>query len=292
MAERGDTGTDTRLGEVFLEVRDTLEEADAWGEELFGDPADPESRDRLVEIVHAVKDACDLLPLPRLEAVAEAAAEAADTLHDRSAVPTPATMTTILSAIGRMRDILARVETEGAEPSGDDAALIGALGAIAGREAVSVQEPEPEARPLADAGAGDVVESEAEPDDEAGKEGEYNTTDNAGRHRLYVIFRLGTGGPLAVDAAHVAWMDLVDAVAAGPDGIATVTVRGEAVRLVVASDVPGIGRLPAPRSVIVLKRGNRRLALMVEDIVAVSPNFAAVLSAAAEIVAVERLFGE
>jgi len=118
MAKRDDTGIDGLLREALFEARDTLEEADAWGEELFGDPADPDSRTRLVDVVHTVKEACDQLPLPRLEAMAEAATEAADALHEMHAVPTPAAMTTILSAIGRMRDILDTVESEGAEPTG------------------------------------------------------------------------------------------------------------------------------------------------------------------------------
>lgn len=269
MAEQ-DTGLDGLLREALFEARDTLEEADAWGEELFGDPADPDSRTRLIDVVHTVKEACDQLPLPRLEAVALAATEAADALHEQHAMPTHATMTTILSAIGRMRDILDAVEADGAEPKGDDGALIGALSAIAGHEppapAPRVFKPEPGPNILP-AAAGDG-------------------------HRRYVIFRTANGGPKALDAAFVAWMDVIDAVADGPDGGAIVRVRDRVLPLAALDgDIPAAGRLPAPRPVIVLKRNDRRLALLVEDVLTLSPDPAAALPAAAEIVAVERLFG-
>jgi len=268
MAKRDDTGMDGLLREALFEARDTLEEADAWGEELFGDPADPDSRTRLIDVVHTVKEACDLLPLPRLEAMAEAATEAADALHEKHAVPTPAAMTAILSAIGRMRDILDRVEAEGAEPTGDDAALIGALSAIAGHEppapAPKLAEPEPEIEPAAD---------------QAG-------------NRRYVIFRTASGGPKALDAACVAWMDVIDAVADGPDGGAEARVQGRTLPLAALDgEIPAAGRLPVSRPVIVLKWRDRRLALLVEDVLTLTPNPAAALPRPAEIVAVERLFG-
>lgn len=265
MAEH-DTGMDGLLREALIEARDTLEEADAWGEELFGDPADPDSRTRLIDVVHTVKEACDQLPLPRLEAVAQAATEAADALHERHAVPSEATMTTILSAIGRMRDILDTVEAEGAEPTGDDAALIGKLCAIAGHEPPA---PAPAAVP------------DAVPE----------TADDGSRR--YVIFRTAGGGPKALDTALVAWMDVIDAVSDGPDGGAEAQVQGRTLPLAALDgEIPEAGRLPAPRPVIVLKAGNRRLALLVEDVLTLTPDPAAALPAAAEIVAVARLLGE
>lgn len=272
MAERDDIDGDGPLGEAFLEVRDTLDEADAWGDALFADPADPESRNRLVDVVHGVKEACGALPLPRLEAMAEAATEAADALHARGEVPSPETVTTILSAIGRMRDILARVEAEGAEPTGDDAVLIGALFVIAGREPPA-SAPAPE--------TGRATES---------VEGGDGAEAAAGDRRRYVVVRAAAGGPKALDAGHVAWMDAVDAVVAGPDGGAEVQVLGRAVPAIALDGAPpAIGPLPEPRPVVVLKRGERRLALVVEDVLTVA---AAPLPAAAEIVEPERLFGE
>jgi chemotaxis protein histidine kinase CheA len=270
MAEGDDTGMDGLLRETLYEARDILEEADAWGDELFGDPADPESRSRLIDVVHTVKEACDQLPLPRLEAVAQAATEAADALHEKHVVPTHATMTTILSAIGRMRDILDTVEAEGAEPTGDDAALLGALSAIAGHQLLAPAprgpEPGPKVAPAVAGAAGDG-------------------------HRRYVIFRTATGGPKALDAAFVAWMDVIDAVADGPDGGAIVRVQGRTLPLAALDGgIPEAGRLPAPRPVIVLKVRDRRLALLVEDVLTLTLDPAAALPAAAEIVAVERLF--
>lgn len=282
MAKGDDTGMDGLLREALFEARDTLEEADAWGEELFGDPADPDSRTRLVDVVHTVKEACDLLPLPRLEAMAEAATEAADALHEQHAVPTPAAMTTILSAIGRMRDILDTVEAEGAEPTGDDAALIGALSVIAGHQpsvaAPRVPEPEPE-----------IVSTVAGVEEDGGDDG----ATVGEQSRRYVVFRTASGGPKALDAAFVAWMDVIDAVADGPDGGAEVLVQGRTLPLAALDgEIPASGRLSVSMPVIVLKVGDRRLALLVEDVLTLTAAPAAALPRPAEIVAVERLFGE
>lgn len=283
MAEGDDIGMDGLLREALFEARDTLEEADAWGEDLFGDPADPESRTRLIDVVHTVKEACDQLPLPRLEAMAQAATEAVDSLHEQHRVPNQATMTTILSAIGRMRDILDRAETEGAEPTGDDDALIDALCAIAGREP---RVPTPAPEPTAGSAAADAADERTQGDGGGIEAAE------AGRRR-YVIFRTATGGLKALDAAHVAWMDVIDAVADGADGAAEVSVQGRTLALAALDgDFPDSGPLSAPRPVIVLKWEARRLALLVEDVLTLTPNPAAALPTAAEVVAVERLFGE
>lgn len=107
-----------------------------------------------------------------------------------------------------------------------------------------------------------------------------------------MIFRTAGGGPKALDAAFVAWMDVIDAVADGPDGGAIARVQGRTLPLAALDgDIPEAGPLPAPRPVIVLKAGNRRMALLVEDVLTLAPNPAAALPAAAEIVAVERLVG-
>jgi len=279
MAERDDIEAGGRIGEAFLEARETLDEADAWGDALFGDPGDPESRNRLVEVVHDIKEACGPLPLPRLEAMAEAATEAADALYERGEVPTPEAMTTILSAIGRMRDILAEVEAGGGEPGGDDALLIGALAVIAGREPPAPV-PAPEAGPTADGDAsGDAAGAAA---GDGGVEGD---------RRRYVIFRAAAGGPKALEADRVAWMDVVDAVVAGPEGGAAVEVLGRTVRLAALDGAPpAIGPLAAPRPVIVLKAGERRRALVVDEVLGVTVAPAVALSAVAEIVTPERLF--
>ncbi|MDX9861597.1 MAG: hypothetical protein RBS99_11850 [Rhodospirillales bacterium] len=281
MAEQDDLGVDGMLREALSEARDTLEEADAWGEELFGDPDDPESRTRLIDVVHTIKEACDQLPLPRLEAMAQAATEAADALHEQHRVPPPAMMSTILSAIGRMRDILDCAETEGAEPTGDDGALIDALGAIAGRE--------PPARaptPVHAAGSG-LTDAMVK-----GIQGDGIEVAEAGR-RSYVIVRTAAGGLKAVDAAHVAWMDVIDAVADGPDGLAEVSLQGRNLPLAALdAEIPEAGPLAAAMPVVVLKWRSRRLALLVDDILTVTPNPGGALPTAAQIVAVERLFWE
>jgi len=88
-------------------------------------------------------------------------------------------------------------------------------------------------------------------------------------------------------------MDVIDAVADGADGGAEALVQGRVLPLAALDgEIPAAGRLSVSMPVIVLKAGDRRLALLVEDVLTLTPNPAAALPRPAEILAVERLFGE
>ena len=86
---------------------------------------------------------------------------------------------------------------------------------------------------------------------------------------------------------------MIDAGAEGADGGAEVSVQGRTLPLAALDgEIPHPGPLSAARPVIVLKWEARRLALLVEDVLTLTSNPAAAMPTAAEIVAVERLFGE
>jgi len=262
MADGGDAGVDGLLREFLLETRDTLDAVETYRNALIEDPADADAQKRLLEMVHAVKGACGFLPLPRLEAVAAAVTGAADTLNENGRVPTSEAMAAILTAIGRMRDILDVVDHDGAEPPGGDDDLIEALVAIA-EDGVPITDDagpglDAAAQSAADFAAVALMESAAGQDAPS----------------FYVIFRAGDDGPMALDAAHVAWLDLVETVTIASDGIGEAMVRGEPIALYTADGEP-VGVLAEAKSVIVLIDGERRIGLVVDEIIDVATDPAA-----------------
>ena len=247
MADGGDNGMDGLLREFLLETRDTLDAVEAYGAALVEAPADPAARKRLRELAHTVKGACGFLPLPRLEAVAAAVTGAADSLDGAGAMPAAGAMEAILSAVGRMRDILDAVDREGAEPPGADAELIDALVAIA-----------EEATPVADEAGGE---------DGADDPADAPAWGGIGP-RLYVIFAAG-GETMALDAAHEAWLDVIEEATLSDDFLPVARVRGETIPLRAGAGGPMVG-LGEGKPVVVLIDGGRRVGLVVDEVVDVA----------------------
>ena len=88
--------------------------------------------------------------MPRLQFVAHAGETLLGKYRDGSLVATPDSVQLVLESIDRIKEILADLETTGAEPEGDDSELIGALERAAEGEAAPpaakkevVKEPEP-----------------------------------------------------------------------------------------------------------------------------------------------------
>lgn len=278
MADGGEAGVDGLLREFLLETRDTLDAVETYRAALIENPGDADARKRVLEMVHAVKGACGFLPLPRLEAVAAAVTGAADTLNENGRVPTSEAMDAILTAIGRMRDILDVVDHDGAEPPGGDADLIEALVAIAEDGVPITGEDGPgldaAAQSAADFAAVALMESAAGRD----------------APLFYVIFRVGDDRPMALDATHVAWLDLVEAVTIASDGIGEATVRGEAVPLYTADGEP-VGVLTEAKPVIVLIDGERRIGLVVDEVIDVAADPAARVGSPVTIVEPAQFLG-
>lgn len=339
MANDGDTALNGLLREFLLETRDTLEAVEVCGTALVGDPADAVAQKRLLELVHSVKGACGYLPLPRLESVAAAVTEAADALDEDGGLPEPEKMEAILSAVGRMRDILDSVDATGIEPPGADSELIETLVAIAEEEAPAaadavaddgsddggastdalagvwdmaddgvpaldeaVVDGEPggggepvdalaEAWDMADDGIPAVDEAvvDGEPDgggepaeaptgiwDLAGEEAWSVANDEAGdatavpatASGLYVVFEAG-GQAMALDAAHVTWLDVIEEATLSDDFMPIGRVRGEMIPLCAAEGGAMTG-LGDGKPVIVLGVGGQQVGLVADEIVGVT----------------------
>lgn len=274
MADGGEKGMDGLLRELLLETRDTLDAVESYGAALIEAPADSDAQKRLRELVHTVKGTCGFLPLPRLEAVATAVTGAADSIDAGKGEPAVVTLETILSAVGRMRDILDAVDHDGAEPpeTEADAELIDALVAIA-EEATPADEDE---------GGGDAAA--ALPADDGAP-----TVGDAGPS-LYVIFEAG-GRAMALDAAHVAWLDVIEEATLSDEFLPVARVKGEMVPLCAAEggSMSGLGE---GKPVIVLTDGLRRVGLVVDAVVDVAADPEAATGLPVTVIGPEQFFEE
>lgn len=275
MADGGDKGMDGLLREFLLETRDTLDAVEAFGAALREEPDDPGVQKRLRELVHSVKGACGFLPLPRLEAVATAVTGAADSL-DGDGAPAAETLEAILAAVGRMRDILDAADKDGAEPPGAeaDAELIDALVAIA-EEGTPIDEAESDGQEDGWSDAGDAATTAPAGDVGSG---------------LYVIFEAG-GRAMALDAAHVVWLDVIEEATLSDDFLPVARVRGEMIPLSVAEGGPMTG-LGEGKPVIVLVDGERRIGLVVDDVIDVAADPEGATGLPVTVVGPEQFFEE
>jgi len=287
MAGSRDIVTDDLLQEFLAEARADLAGIQAVRERLRLHPNDPDLHRRLLELVHTAKGACGFLPLPRLEAVASAAADFLDAMRDGRVAATPGTSMLIFGLLDRMEDLLSGVGEAGEEPPGEDNALIRGMVraiprvmpaatapanaavaeppsviAIRGAAVVPPSRPERAAEPVP-AAAEAPSEPQPEPQPELPSQSEPQPV-----RRAFLIFRAG-GGFKAIDLADVAWLDVCEAAAIGADDdgeSAEALLQGVMTRLIAVDGSPPDASDGA-RPVIVLAEGARRLGLVVDDIV-------------------------
>ena len=122
-------------------LTETTEHIDAAGSQLVlfeRDPSDARLIAGIFRLVHTIKGTCGFLGLPRLSKLAHAAEGMIALLRD-GAAPSLQNVSLVLAAIDRIKFIIAELESGGAEPEGDDAALIADLN---GRDA-SAPPPDP-----------------------------------------------------------------------------------------------------------------------------------------------------
>lgn len=188
-----------------------------------------------------------------------AMAEEADTLDEEGRAPMPEKVEAILSAVGQMRDILDSADATRVEPSGADGDLIDALVAIAedGMPEAGTEDGDEE-------WAADFLEGTWTEDggDTAVEDGPAAPSVTSG---LYVVFEAG-GRAMAIDVAHVAWLDVVEKATLSDDSVPTAKVRGEMIPLCAAGGGPMTG-LGDGKPVVVLIDGDRRIGLVVDEVI-------------------------
>ena len=146
---------DDLLSEFLTEANEGLAALDTALVKLERTPNDRPTLSEIFRMVHTIKGTCGFLGLGRLERVAHSAENILGKYRDGELTVTPAGVTLILSALDRIKGILGAIEATGAEPAGDDGALIAELDATAeGRSAApaaaapasaAAAEPEPAA---------------------------------------------------------------------------------------------------------------------------------------------------
>ncbi len=136
---------DDLLADFLTETNEGLLALDAALVRLERAPDDQATLAEVFRVVHTIKGTCGFLGLPRLEAVAHAAENLLGRWRDGAVPVTQEGISLVLRAMDAMRRIVGALEAKGAEPSGDDEALIGTLNATAeGVPPAAVEAPAPE----------------------------------------------------------------------------------------------------------------------------------------------------
>lgn len=120
---------DDLLREFLTETNESLDVVDVELVRFEQDPNNAAILGNIFRLVHTIKGTCGFLGLPRLEALAHAAETLMGKYRDGAPV-TGEGVTLILFTIDRLKEILADLETAGAEPEGDDGDLISQLEAM------------------------------------------------------------------------------------------------------------------------------------------------------------------
>jgi two-component system chemotaxis sensor kinase CheA len=122
---------DDLLADFLTETNESLAELDVALLTLERTPDDADTLALIFRMVHTIKGTCGFLGLPRLERVAHAGENVLGKVRDRSLAATPDIVSIVLTALDRIKAIVAGLAATGIEPAGDDVPLIDALNATA-----------------------------------------------------------------------------------------------------------------------------------------------------------------
>jgi two-component system chemotaxis sensor kinase CheA len=122
---------DELISDFIVETGESLEQIDAALVAFEQHPEDQDILRQVFRLVHTIKGTCGFLELTRLEALTHAAENLMGRYRDGLS-PTPDGVNTILTVIDQIKSHIDHmVAHEGAEPTGDDQALIDALNLLA-----------------------------------------------------------------------------------------------------------------------------------------------------------------
>jgi two-component system, chemotaxis family, sensor kinase CheA len=134
---------DDLLTDFLTETSESLAELDVALVKLERTPDDAGTLSLIFRMVHTIKGTCGFLGLPRLEHVAHAAENVLGKVRDGVLVVTPDVISEVLTALDRIKLILASLAATEAEPVGDDSELIAALDRAAAGQAAPAPVPSP-----------------------------------------------------------------------------------------------------------------------------------------------------
>lgn len=128
---------DDLLGEFLVETGEQLEELDSCLVRFEADPNDAEMLKTIFRVAHTIKGTCGFFDLPRIAKLAHAV-EALMSRYRDGAPVSSAGVTVVLASLERLKQILAVLARDNAEPEGNDDDLIHALTALAESDVGSV----------------------------------------------------------------------------------------------------------------------------------------------------------
>jgi len=131
---------DDLLSDFLTETNESLAELDVALVTLERTPDDAETLSFIFRLVHTIKGTCGFLGLPRLERVAHAGENVLGKLRDRTLTVTPDIVSQVLAALDAIKAIVTTLRETGAEPAGNDAALIAELNATAANEVITAHQ--------------------------------------------------------------------------------------------------------------------------------------------------------
>ena len=118
---------DDLISEFLTETAESLDVIDAELVRFENNPEDRAILDNIFRLLHTIKGTCGFLGLPRLEAVAHAGETLLGKFRDGELAVSPPMVTLVLEAIDQIKVLLESLEETGAEPAGEDSALISKL---------------------------------------------------------------------------------------------------------------------------------------------------------------------
>jgi len=125
---------DDLLREFLTETNESLDVADVELVKFEQDPNNAQILNNIFRLVHTIKGTCGFIGLSRLAALAHAAETLMDKFREGRPVTTEA-VGLVLNTIDRIKGLMAELEeSEGREPEGSDADLIGQLEVLAATE--------------------------------------------------------------------------------------------------------------------------------------------------------------
>lgn len=122
---------DDLISEFITETSESLSVLDLELVKLEQNPSDQGILGNIFRLVHTIKGTCGFLGLPRLESVAHAGENVLGKVRDGEIVVTEHTVSIVLEAIDRIKNLLEYLSANGREAEGEDKDLIARLNAFA-----------------------------------------------------------------------------------------------------------------------------------------------------------------
>jgi two-component system chemotaxis sensor kinase CheA len=122
---------DDIIRDFLSEANESIEALDRALVRFEREPEDPELLSEIFRVMHTIKGTCGFLGLGRLAAVAHAGENILGQFRDGALKPNQEAVSAVLDSVDAIKSLLAHLEASGAEPPGDDSAIIRRLNAIA-----------------------------------------------------------------------------------------------------------------------------------------------------------------